>query len=137
MESKAIMVMVHTITNGIIQIAVLLFTLFFYDYSLSAFIIAFVASAGLIFIDYNVSKRLLSINDAIWKNSVLIHFVDLILVLPPLLLLVNTVVSSTLHNNVNTISLSPFRILFIVAVIAADTCLAVERFMLYSRSRSL
>lgn len=128
MVKKVVVFMIHAITNVIIQIAIILYTLYFPFYSFTNLFMAFFAGVALVLIDYCITKKIINKSDFTREKPRCIHCSDLILAVLPLLLLINSIVSATRHG---TGHIASVRIALLVAVLVVDAGVFTERVILY------
>lgn len=115
----------HVITTLLIQATILALAIWHYDIRAKERLIYTTICIVLVFADYIISVRLLR-KESVISHKLLLHFIDLVLTGPGLLLAGNEVISK----GVNT----PKTFLYVVIImLILDAVLVIERVMLVKK----
>lgn len=89
---KAFIVLVHILTSLVIYVGIMIYMLWYYDYTVFDLLKSCVLGIGLICFDYYVCRYLLEKGDTIIRKPKLLHEVDLIAPLSAVLLVIYEVI---------------------------------------------
>lgn len=130
MLKKALIVLVHFLTNLTIQISILIYAVFFYDYTVNTLIISFFAGIAILCFDFFVCKNM-NANYLIIKKPGLLHCADLILAIPPCVFLLYIFFIDLKNGTAEWANYSAYDFVLGAGTLIIETILVLERINLF------
>jgi len=132
MSKNALIILIHFITNLIVQLGLFIHTAFSYDYSVKNTIAWVIIGIVLTYIDYYACIRILE--DKKPLDSWVGHIADLVLAIPNVTLWGYSFILDVVNSDIIKPKHSIHEIALISGIILVDTCLVLERIRLISRN---
>ncbi len=134
---KAFIVLVHILTSLVIYVGIMIYMIWYYDYTVLDLLKSLVLGTGLICFDYFVCRSLLKKDDTIIRKPKLLHGIDLIAPLAAGLLGVYEVILDFFEQSgiTNRDELG-YKLVFVTCLLIIAASLIVERRSLVKRSHT-
>ena len=130
---KFIPIVIHCLTNIIIQLSFFIHIVFFYDYTIKHIAILVVIGFSLILFDYRSCTHIFGRKP---QPTWIAHFIDLILVIPNIALLGYSLLIDIANRDVVYPTYSYYEIVLTLSVVLVDISLIIERVQLIKTSQS-
>ena len=102
---KTIILLLHISTNSVLQIGIMSYTFDNNEYTIINLFVGFFAGIVILFIDFFLCRGLIMRESKNSKKTAVIHFSDLVLSFPPLVLLVYYAATAGMHGNSSAVNL--------------------------------